>query len=73
MPEWALYYAYAEEFHCHPQDVPQVVTVEAWQRWLALKKARASRDVYQAWRAGHGKNMTPEQQELFNWPAGGDY
>lgn len=73
MPEWALYYTYAEEYHCHPQDVPQIVTAEAWERWKLLKRAKASREVWEQWRAGQAKQMTPEQKQLFDWAAIGGY
>jgi len=73
VPEWTLYFAYAAEFGCHPQDVPQIVTVAAWERWLLWRKTQYAREVWHMFRSGQAKDMTPDQQDLFNWPVGGEY
>lgn len=67
MPEWSLYYTYAEQFGCHPQDVERTVTAEAWHRWKVWRKARASRDVWESWRQGNSGALTADQQALLNW------
>jgi len=64
-----MYYAYAEEFGCHPQDVPKVVTMQAWHRWLILKKTKAAREVQEQFnQPGSAINFTPEQRRLLSWP-----
>jgi len=65
-----LYYRYAEKFGCHPQDVPRVVTVQAFMRWLMIEKTDASRQIWKRWEAAEKPSelkLTKEENELRKW------
>jgi hypothetical protein len=65
-----LDYEYAETYpSVQPQDVPKVVTVRAWERWLVLRAARAAR---RAWVASKRvtdwtTELTEEAIDAMNW------
>ena len=69
-----LDYRYAEKYSIQPQDVPKVVTVRAWFRWLMLERAEASRDLWlRYWNAEDQqafiRDSTDVENELRVWAA----
>jgi hypothetical protein len=63
-----MYYRYAEQFGCHPQDVPKVVTVQAWNRWLLWQKAQAAREIFdRSLRPGKKKPASQSDLKLMGW------
>lgn len=50
------------------------MTLAAWERWQLWRKAKASKEIWDAWqREGNALKLSEPQQELFNWPVGEDY
>ena len=67
-----LYYRYAEKYGIQPQDVPHVVSVRAWFRWLMLEKAEMSRDLWMRYWNAENKNAfvqdsTDQENNLRTW------
>lgn len=66
-PSWALYFDYAEQFGCHPQDVPNTVTLRYWERWKVRQTANVCRELWDRWRDGGAGKESPKEREIRNW------
>jgi len=65
-----LFYDYAEQFHCHPQDVPRIVTLRAWERWRAREQARHARRAYEhSQRTDDWTELSGDERALMEWAA----
>jgi hypothetical protein len=65
-----LFYEYAEQYPTiQPQDVPKIVTVRAWERWLVLRAARAGRLAWQASQQVEDwtRDLTPDTRAAMRW------